>query len=154
MKVEPFLHSILVAVDLKPTDTELIRYASELSTKFNSKIWIIHVASPTPDFVGYTTGPVYIREMRAEELIYEHKELQTLAAQLKKNNIAAEALLIQGPTVDMLKNEVKKLKIDLLIMGSHKRGFLFEMLVGPTSSIKVIKDITIPVLIIPLPDWE
>jgi nucleotide-binding universal stress UspA family protein len=148
------MKNILVAVDLKSTDAELINHASAMAEKFNSKIWIIHIAAPAPDFVGYRVGPTYIREMRAEELRKEHKELQTLATQLKEASIEAEALLIQGPTIDMLKKEVENLKIDLLIMGSHKRGFLFEMLVGPTSSVKAIKEIPIPIFIIPLPDWE
>jgi nucleotide-binding universal stress UspA family protein len=148
------MKTILVAVDLKPTDTELIKYASVMAEKFQSKIWIIHIAAPPPDFVGYRVGPTYIREMRAEELRKEHKDLQAMAVQLKEQSIDAEALLIQGPTIEMLKNEVEKLNVDILIMGSHKRGFLFEMLVGPTSSIKAIKELPIPVFIIPLPDWN
>jgi nucleotide-binding universal stress UspA family protein len=148
------VNTILVAVDLRPTDDELIKHALEVADKFKSKIWVVHIAAPAPDFVGYRVGPTYIREMRAEELRKEHKELQLLASQLKEKSVDAEALLIQGPTVSMLIEEVKKLNVNLLIMGSHKRGFLFDLLVGPTSSVKVIKEIPIPVLIVPLPDWE
>jgi nucleotide-binding universal stress UspA family protein len=147
------LKTILVAVDLKSSDQALIQHASALAEKFKSTVWIIHIAAPDPDFVGYGVGPVYIREMRAEELRKEHKALQSLANELQGKSIQAEALLIQGPTVDMLKEEVKKLNIDLLIMGSHKHGFLYETWVGHTS-VKVIKEIPIPVLIIPLADGE
>lgn len=147
------MKTILVAVDLKSTDQALIRQAFILAEKFNSIVWIIHIAAPDPDFVGYGVGPIYIREVRAEELRKEHKALQALADQLKKKFIQAEALLIQGPTVEMLKAEVKKLKIDLLIMGSHKHGFLYETWIGHTS-VKVIKEIPVPVLIVPLSDGE
>jgi nucleotide-binding universal stress UspA family protein len=147
------LNNLLVAVDLKSSDQELIRYARTLAEKFNSTLWLIHIAAPDPDFVGYDVGPTYIRDMRAEELRKEHRLLQVLANQLEEKSIRAEALLIQGPTVDMLEKEVKKLNIDLLILGSHKHGFLYEMWVGHTA-FKVIKEISIPVLIIPLPDGE
>jgi len=147
------LKTILVAVDLKSSDQALISHASTLAEKFNSIVWIIHIAAPDPDFVGYGVGPIYIREMRADELRKEHKQLQQMADQLQKKSIRSEALLIQGPTVDMLKAEVKKLNIDLLIMGSHKHGFLYETWIGHTS-VKVIKEIPVPVLIVPLTDGE
>jgi nucleotide-binding universal stress UspA family protein len=147
------LKNILIAVDLKSTDSALTRQAITLAEKFNSKVWLVHIAAPDPDFVGYRVGPVYIREMRADELRHEHKQLHALADQFKEKSITAEALLIQGPTVDMLKEEVEKLHIDLLILGSHKHGLLYEMWIGHTS-VKVIKEIAIPTLIIPLTDGE
>jgi len=147
------LKNLLVAVDLKSSDQKLIDYAFVLAEKFQSKIWIVHVAAPDPDFVGYEVGPTYIRETRAEELRQEHKALQQLAQQLHTKSIEAESLLIQGPTVDMLKEEAEKLHIDLLIMGARHHGLMYQAFVGHTS-IKVIKDITIPVLIVPLNDGE
>ncbi len=147
------MKNILVAVDLKSSDQVLINQVSILAEKFNSTVWIIHIAAPDPDFVGYGIGPFYIREMRADELRKEHKQLQAMANQLQEKSIQTEALLIQGPTVEMLKAEVKKLKIDLLIMGSHKHGFLYETWIGHTS-VKVIKEIPVPVLIVPLTDGE
>ena len=145
------MKNLLVAVDLKSTDQRLIDQASLLAEKFQSKIWIVHIAAPDPDFVGYEIGPMYIREMRAEELRNEHKALKRLADQLHATSVEAESLLIQGPTVDMLKEEAKKLQIDLLIMGARHHGMMYEVFVGHTS-VKVIKDIPIPVLIVPLPD--
>lgn len=126
-----------------------MQFASAIAEKFNSSIWVLHIAAPDPDFVGYDVGPSYIREMRADELRKEHRQLQAIADQLNVKGIKAEGLLIQGPTVEMILEEVGRLKIDLLIMGSHKHGFLYETWMGHTS-VKVIKEVPIPVLIIPL----
>lgn len=145
------LKNILLAVDLKSSDQHLADYAGTLAEKFNSKIWIVHVAAPDPDFVGYEVGPTYIREMRAEELRTEHRKLQQLAENFQAKSIDAESLLIQGPTVDILKEEINKLHIDLLIMGARHHTALYEVFVGHTS-VKIIKDIPIPVLIVPLPN--
>ena len=49
------------------------------------------------------------------------------------NRLDAEGLLIQGPTVEMIEGEVNKLNIDLLVLGSHKHGFLYETFVGNTA---------------------
>ncbi len=67
------------------------------------------------------------------------------------NALDVEGLLIQGPTIEMIEGEVKKLDIDLLIMGSHKHGFLYETFVGNTA-FQIIREVTIPVMIIPLPN--
>jgi nucleotide-binding universal stress UspA family protein len=147
------LKTLLVAVDLKSTDAVLLQHTLALAEKFHSKVWIVHIAAPNPDFVGYDVGPTYIRQMRADELRKEHQQLQALTNQFHEISIEAEALLIQGPTVEMLKEEVYKLKIDLLILGSHKHGFIYETWIGNTS-MKVIKKIPIPALIIPLADEE
>ena len=145
------MKNILVAVDLDPTDQFLLSPAIELAQKFHSKIWIIHIAAPEPDFVGYRVGPSYIRESRAEELRKEHVELQNMMKHAQGLSIEAEALLIQGPTVDMLELEIKKLQIDLLIMGSRRHGFLYNTFVGHTS-VKLMKTQLIPILLIPLSD--
>lgn len=147
------MNTLLVALDLKNSDSELLRYTASFANKFQSKVWLIHIAAPDPDFVGYSVGPTYIRDVRAEELRKEHKHLQELAADLKSKNINADALLIQGPTIDILKSEVAKLKVDLLIMGSHRHGFMYETFIGNTS-VQAIKKIHIPVLIIPLINEE
>lgn len=143
------MKNILLALDLKSSDDLLIRYASDYAKKFEAKIWLVHITEPEPDFVGFDVGPQYIRETRAEELKDEHKQLQENLNKLTNNGITCDALLIAGPTAETLQQEVDKLSIDLLIMGSHKHGFLYETFVGHTS-VKLIKKLSIPLLIVPI----
>jgi nucleotide-binding universal stress UspA family protein len=145
--------NLLVAVDLKPSDIVLLHQAAILAEKFGAKIWLIHIATPDPDFVGYEIGPKYIRDVRAEELREDHRKLQSYTADFQLMSLDAEGLLIQGPTVDMIVEEVEKLLIDLLIMGSHKHGFLYETFVGHTA-VKLIGTVSVPLLIVPLPDED
>jgi len=145
------LKNILVALDIKATDQILIDHTSALAESCQSKIWLVHVASPDPDFVGFEMGPKYIRDFVADELRQEHRELQRYAASLSAKNIEVEGLLIQGPTIDMIEAEVKKLNIDLLVIGSHKHSFLYETFVGNTA-VRIIREVKIPVMIIPLPE--
>ena len=143
------MKNILLALDLEPTDKSLLKHAKKLAAKLEAKVWPVHIAAPEPDFVGYDVGPQYIRDTRADELKAEHKQLQQVMADFKKLGIESEALLIQGPTIEMLEKEVEKLQIDLLIMGAHKHGFLYEAFVGHTS-VKLIKNLRIPIMTIPL----
>ncbi len=145
------MKNLLVALDIKPTDSALLDQAIALAEKFGSKIWLVHVAPTDPDFVGFEMGPKYVRDFVAEELRTEHRQLQSYTSQIQEKGIQAEGLLIQGTTVEMIEAEVQKLHIDLLIVGSHKHGLLYEIFVGHTAS-KIIREISIPVLIIPLGD--
>jgi len=145
------MKNILVALDIKPTDSLLLEQASLLAQKFGSKIWMVHVAAPDPDFVGFEMGPKYIRDFVADELRVEHRQLQKYTNDLHLKSLEAEGLLIQGPTTDMIAAEIKKLGIDLLILGSHKHGFLYETFIGNTA-MRIMKDVAIPVMMIPLPD--
>jgi nucleotide-binding universal stress UspA family protein len=145
------MKNILVALDMKPTDQLLMEQATFLAEKCESKIWLIHVASPDPDFVGFEMGPKYIRDFVAGELRTEHRQLRTYVEELEGKSQDVEGLLIQGPTIDMIEEEIRKLNIDLLVIGSHKHSFLYETFVGDTA-LRIVREISIPVMIVPLPD--
>ena len=142
------MKNILVAIDFDKNIELLIDKAFELGESFDSKIWLMHIAAPNPDFIGYEIGPQYIRDSRAEELRKEHRLLQRYANELQEKGIDAEGLLMQGATIEMIIIESKKLNIDLIIAGHHEHGFLYNAFVGSVSA-QIIKKSKIPVLIIP-----
>ena len=143
------MNNILVAVDLETGDKALLDQAGQLAAKFGSKVWIIHIAAPNPDFVGFDAGPVYIRKMMAEDLRDEHKTLHTYSDSLTATGISSESLLLQGPTLQVIFDEVDKLQIDLIVLGSHRHNFL-KRVFGEDISHQAIKRSTVPLLIIPL----
>lgn len=143
------MKNILVTIDFDINEKSLIDQAFQLAESFDSKLWLIHIAAPDPDFVGYKVGPQYIRDSRATELRKEHKLIQEYCTALKKKGINSEGLLIQGATIKMIIEESKKLHIDLIITGHHEHGFFYNAFVGSVSS-QIIKKSKIPVLIIPL----
>jgi nucleotide-binding universal stress UspA family protein len=143
------MKNILVTIDFNKNEELLIDKAFQLAESFNSKLWLMHIAAPDPDFVGYEVGPQYIRDSRASDLRKEHKLLQEYATALKKKGVESEGLLVQGATIEMIIEESKKLNVDLIIAGNHEHGFFYNAFVG-SMSVKVIKKSKIPVLIVPL----
>ena len=141
--------NILVAVDFSNDDQVLLAKALQMAKPFGAKIWVVHIAAPDPDFVGYEPGPQYIRDFRAEDLRTEHKTLKTYAENLDKAGIESEGLLIQGPTVATILEEALKLNIDLFIVGNHKHGF-WHRLFNEDTPIQLAKQSKIPLLIVPL----
>ncbi|MCB1177968.1 MAG: universal stress protein, partial [Leptospiraceae bacterium] len=113
-------------------------------------VWIVHVAAPNPDFVGYKVGPQHVRDFRAEELRQEHNEIIKYKDFLHAKNIDADGFLVQGITSEMILKESEKLNIDLVILGHHKHNLLYKIFVGGSIDDSVIEDSKIPVLIVPL----
>ena len=62
------MKNIAIALDLSNSSTVLIEQAKVLARANDAKIWLIHIAAPDPDFIGYDVGPKYIREDRADIL--------------------------------------------------------------------------------------
>jgi nucleotide-binding universal stress UspA family protein len=143
------MKNILVTIDFEEEANLLADTALELAQKFGSKVWLIHIAAPDPEFVGYEVGPQNERDFIAGELKTEHKIIEKCAHQLKEKGINAEGLLIQGPTVETILKETEKLNIDLVIIGHHKHSFFYKTFVGNTDSALINKS-KVPVLLIPL----
>ena len=140
--------SILVPIDFSEVSKEVLQQAAAHAKAFSAELTLVHVAAPDPDFVGYEVGPKHVRENRADELRGEHRELQAAADALREQGIEAKALLIQGPTVEMVLKEAKKLGADAIILGSHGHGAVRRLLLGSVSE-GVLRGAECPVLVIP-----
>jgi nucleotide-binding universal stress UspA family protein len=142
------MKNILVAIDFDENLDYLVRHALRFGRAFDAKIWLMHIAAPDPEFVGYDVGPQYIRDSRASVLREEHKIIEKLTDHLHEQGCEAEGLLIQGATIEMILEESEKLNVEMIIAGHHDRSFLYNALVGSVSA-QLMKNAKIPVLIIP-----
>lgn len=145
------MRNILAAIDFSEVTPSLRTLATDLAKRHDAKLWLIHVAAPDPDFIGFKTGPQYIRDHRAEQLRQEHIDLQAMAAEVRGEGVEAEALLVQGPTAEILLAEVERLKVDMVVVGSHGRSALYRAFVGSVSE-QVLRECKVPVLVVPTPD--
>jgi nucleotide-binding universal stress UspA family protein len=145
------MKNILVTIDFEEKGNALIEKAAEMAAKFNAKLWLVHVAAPDPDFIGFEVGPQYVRDVLAKDLRKEHRLLQDFANQLKSKNIKAEGLLVQGTTIETIVDLTDKLSIDLIVIGKNKRGFFFKTFMVSTDE-SLLELSNVPVLVVPLKD--
>lgn len=140
--------NLLTAIDFSDSSQIVIEKVKELATALSAKVWLLHIAEPDPDFVGYEVDTPVMREVTAERFRKEHRQLQQLSDDLRSKGIDCTALLIQGPTVETIINETSKLSIDMLILGSHGKGVFKRLLIGSISE-EVLHKSPVPVLIVP-----
>lgn len=142
------MKNIIIAIDFSESTRRIVDAAIEVAKAFSAHLYIIHVAAPNPDFVGYESDPQSERDAVAAHYHQEHRELGAFSAEARQQGIAATALLVQGPTVEKLVQERERLQADLMVVGSHGRGAILQLVIGSTSE-GLIRKAGCPVMIIP-----
>lgn len=145
------MKTILVATDFSDVTDRVLAHTATLAKAFGATVYLVHVEPPDPDFVGFEGGPAHVRSDIAQSALHHHEAIHKLRDGLRDQGIDAHGLVIQGPTVDRIVDEARRLPADLVIMGSHGHGALLHLLLGSVSE-GVIKHADCPVLVVPSRD--
>jgi len=148
---------ILVTIDFSDITKKVLDQSRKLAKSMQAEICLLHVAEPNPDHIAYdydpaamyAVDPAEIRNQIAQRFHQEHKTLQKDAEELRNEGFNCKALMVQGPTVEMLLNGVNKLDIDFIVAGSHGKGVFSQLLLGSTSE-ELIKNTPVPVYLVPV----
>ncbi|RME73907.1 MAG: universal stress protein [Planctomycetota bacterium] len=133
--------TLLCAVDFSETSKKSFEYAKVLAQKFDSKIILLHVVEPllTGTYVTFepTLGTQVMNTMeeKAEELLKE----------LKGEDKNIEIKIIHGTAYEEIVEYAKKVKADLIVMGTHGLSGLSHFLIGSVAE-KVVRKAGCPVL--------
>ena len=90
--------SLLVALDFSSVSDDQLEIVGRLAAP-NREIYLLHVAEPNPDFIGFEAGPEEVRDQVAREFHQEHEQIQSMAVRLRDVGHEVSALLVQGPTI-------------------------------------------------------
>ena len=140
--------SLLVAVDLSESSRTVIDHARSLAAAYPGKIWLVHVAPPEPDFLGYRVGPQSVRDGVAQHVHEDHRQLQHWAEDLRSSGLDCTALLVQGPFASTILSEADRLAVQVIVVGSHGQGAAHRLFVGSTSE-GILRGATVPVFVVP-----
>ena len=141
------MKTILVPVDFSDTTTAVIDTARQFAATFGSRVVLLHVSEPEPDFVGFEPGPMAVRQTIARDLKAEHQKVEELKASCGIADVLA--LHIQGPAIEKILSTAADHGAELIVMGSHGHGALYELLVGSVTA-GVLKGAKCPVLVVPV----
>lgn len=139
---------LLVAVDLSKSTKTIEEKVLAITRDYPVKIWVLHNAVPEPDIVEFKVDPIAARKSLAKKFHDEHRQIQEIAGRLREAGLDATALLVHGATVETILQEASDLDVDMIVVGSHGRGAMYELLVGSVSK-GILHKSRIPVLVIP-----
>ena len=139
---------ILVTVDLSETTQIVVKKAEKIAKALSAKVWILHNAEPEPDFVEFKVDPQAARESLSKKFHGEHRQIQKIAKRLRKAGLDTTALLVHGATVETILKEASELDVDMIVVGSHGRGAMYQLLVGSVSE-GILHNSRCPILVVP-----
>ncbi len=115
--------NILIATDLSEENYTVIEKALEIGKVFGASVNLLHIIEPLP---GYGYAYVGIADIESDLRVEAMKKMEVLA---KKYGILAERCHIKtGPIKVELRDIIRQEKVDCLIVGSHGRHGLSELL--------------------------
>lgn len=140
--------AILAPIDFSDVTTRVVDHCGEMAKSFGGRVVLLNVTEPEPDFVGFEAGPQGVHVNPTRDFKVEHQQLETFKHRLVEAGVEVTVLHSQGPLADKILEEAAQLGADLIVMGSHGHGALYNLLVGSVTS-GVIKGAKCPVLIVP-----
>lgn len=135
-------------MDLSEYSEKIVQQAGEIAKAMSARVWLVHVAEPDPEFVGWDAGPQSVRDGVADAFREEHRAVQKMADELRGASVDATALLVQGSTVETILQQASNLDANMIIVGSHGRGAAHRLLVGSVGE-GVLRKAECPVLVVP-----
>ncbi len=141
---------LLAALDFSPVTDLVVQTTRELALALGATVRLIHVAPPEPDFVGYEAGPITVRQRVAAEYREARRRAHSIESRLRNSGLAVEAMVVQGEPADKILHHAREFGADLIVLGSHGHGMLYELLVGSVTS-AVMRAAPCPVVVVPSP---
>lgn len=142
------IKKILIPVDFSKTSLKALDHAAYLAKISDAEITLLHV----PESLSATTGtgvfdpPDFHEDYEKNIADQSNKRLDELAAGLKKKgNLKVNTLTVIGSPKKEILNVSKKIKADLIVMGTHGASGIKEFFIG-SNTFSIIKDAKCPVL--------
>ncbi|MGQ9646502.1 MAG: universal stress protein [Thermodesulfobacteriota bacterium] len=155
----PEIKKILYATDLSKNSAYAFYYAVDIAQKRNAKIIILHVIEPVSPLIrGYMGDETIlkIQHQNIEQAVQEiNRRLKDFCRIVEGRigpclELVADILVRLGHPVDEILRVAEKEGCDLMVLGSHGKGFLEHAFLGSVSRM-VLDRSRKPVFIIPLP---
>jgi nucleotide-binding universal stress UspA family protein len=151
------MNKVLIALDYNPTAQKVAETGFSMAKSMNAKVVLLHVItdpvfystegySPIMGFSGYMDmAPVQlnsVEELKNASLKYLDKSKHHLGDK------TIQTLVKEGDFAESILKAAKDLRIDIIVMGSHSRRWLENIVMGSVTE-KVLRHTSVPLFIIP-----
>jgi nucleotide-binding universal stress UspA family protein len=151
------MKKVLIALDYDPTAQKVAETGFSLAKAMGAEVVLLHVMarpvyyssleySPIMGFNGFMQkGPLQMNSMESLEKA-SIEFLEKSKQHLGDNTI--QTLVKEGEFFESILKTAKDLHVDIIVMGSHSRRWLDDILMGSVTE-KVLHHSTIPLFIVP-----
>jgi nucleotide-binding universal stress UspA family protein len=154
----PQIKKILFATDLSKNSAYAFYYAVHMAKRDDAKIVILHAVEPLPHMlVSFEDFEHKVVKDRWEDTVKKFKErIQDISVKvdsrmgLSSVDLISNILIRLGHPVEEILKVVDEEGCDVIVLGTHSKGFLKQAFLGSVSS-SVLLRTQKPVFIVPLP---
>jgi nucleotide-binding universal stress UspA family protein len=135
---------ILVTHDGSKASDKALKKAVEIASRFEGSITVLSVI---PEF--YLSELSDLDRQRITDTLTEETRvaMEKIRASLAGKSIDAKIILRQGDPAEKILETAKKMKVDLIVTGSHGRHGAKKFLLGSVSS-RIVDYASCPVLVV------
>jgi nucleotide-binding universal stress UspA family protein len=154
----PQIKKILYATDLSKNSSYAFLFATDMARRHDAKIVILHAVESIPPYAEAYMGTTYeIERKQQEETVEEIKKhlgefCERAEAQIGPPcvSLVSKILVPRGHPPEEILNAANEEACDVVVLGTHGKGFLAHTFLGSVSS-AVLHRTRKPIFIIPLP---
>jgi len=143
---------LLAAVDLSRASGYVIEAVHRVALATDAEVYVLHTIIPLPGIAGPEFNPVTEHQEMSRRYLAEQDQLNELVTQLVEADVNATALMAQGDPAKTVLKEAERLDAELIVVGSHGHGMVFDALMGSVSA-GILRKSTIPVLVVPIKEF-
>jgi len=139
------IRRILHATDFSKASEPALREAIDFAKANDAELWVVHVVVPlTYAATEFESPELYAR---LEETAKKEAEgsMAKLIQRLKRANVNAKSLLLNGQAHEQIIKAAKTKKADLIIIGTHGRTGLSKLFMGSVAG-RIVSSAECPVL--------
>jgi nucleotide-binding universal stress UspA family protein len=147
------IENILVPIDFsEPSDSALV-YGRTLARTFNARLHVLHVVDDSAFLAGVDGYALNGRTVLADMTDEAEKQLLTCLTEEDWRDPKTITEVWTGAAAPGIVDYARQEAIDLIVMGSHGRGFISGLLTGRVAE-KVVRIAPCPVLTVRTPERE
>jgi nucleotide-binding universal stress UspA family protein len=145
--------TLLVAVDFTPYSEKALIFAGELANKLQANLLVLHVIHDPAEAPGFYNQKMkkkkFLRSMEeaAKEMMAEFLQKMKMACPEDCALQEAIPLLVVGTPVSRIIEIAEKKRVSMIIVGSHGRTGLTNLLLGSKAE-RLVRLSPIPVIVV------
>lgn len=140
------MKTILAPIDFSDATDPVLAAAIEMARVFSADVVLAHATEPPVIVDEYS--PVLEEMLVAEEEAVAEK-LEHLRRRFSDLGIKADTRQLYGAAPREVAEEARRLRPDLIVIGSHGHGALYDLLVGSVTA-HILRHAACPVLVVPV----
>ena len=140
------IRRILHSTDFSRASGAAFAKAVDLAKTSKAELLVVHVLASTVPMVGdgYVAPEVY-EDLVASARAYGKKNLDALVAKAKKAGVRATSVLLEGVAHEQIVRTARRLRADLVVVGTHGRTGLAKVFLGSVAG-RVVAIASCPVM--------